>query len=810
MSVRRHVGLAVAVAGSAVGGIVLPTAAHAGSAVLYVDNDRSANCSDAGTGTKEQPYCTIQAAADVAEPGQTVQVASARTFTGQVTVKRSGLPGKPIVFKADFPYLIPTTSVGTRDASEGPNPAPHAFLLAGVHDVTVTGFNIGALQEGVLVQDSERIVLDHNDVQGGNPPASVSAFPGPVPSVRITGRSTGVTVSRNRITPAGTAGVSVEAGASGTVLTTNQITDGGGRGIVVTDAPGTVVVSNTFARNCLSDVELAGNSSGAVVENNLLAKRPTGWCGGAAVSAAPLSVSADSTQGTKADYNTVLPNAAAYSWGGASYRTPAEFRATGQGAHDNSADPQFSPFASSYTPVAVEGLTDAADATAPGVLDTDVYGKPRADHPRIANTGTGNGYHDRGAVELNDTMSVYLESLPYSTSGHPLNARINVHYQGGWAPAGATLDFGDGSAPVPVAAGFPSFDHDYPAGGTYRLTLTATSETGLVRTSTSTVTLAPLAELAARIGVGQGDRRLAQVTVSDRSSSPWPVARYSFDFGDGTPAVVSEGPTPPNGLTHEYGVTGTYTITETVVDDHGRTASTSVRQYVPGPQPGVPFAGYFGGPTSHAGLFDRGHWALSYQKSDSQAASTWAFGDPGDLPVVGAWDNTCQCQSGVYRPSTGTFALRHQDGSVSTVGFGDQGDLPAVGAWDRNGHDQLAIFRPSTGTLAVRHDDGSVTTMRFGDPGDLPVVGDWDGVHHAQFGLFRPGRNEGDPNLFVLRHDDGSVSTAAYGVKGDLPVVGDWLGRGRTTFGIFRPGGHVFALSNAYAGQADSVFTIYG
>ncbi|MFF1798536.1 PKD domain-containing protein, partial [Kitasatospora sp. NPDC058263] len=458
----------------------------------------------------------------------------------------------------------------------------------------------------------------------------------------------------------------------------------------------------------------------------------------------------------------------------------------------------------------VEGLTDAADASAPGTLDTDLYGDPRADHPKIANTGTGNGYQDRGAVELQDTMFVMVSALPYSSTGHPLNARATVWYTPGWAPVGATLDFGDGTAPVPVTSGNITIDHDYPAGGSYTLTLTATSETGLVRTSTGTVKLAPVGELRPSFGVYQPDRTVAQVTVTDRTVSPWPVARYVIDFGDGTAPAVSEGPTPPSGVTHDYGVAGTYTVTETVVDDHGRTASTGTQQNVAGPQAGVPFAGYFGGPTSHVGLFDKGRWALSYQKASGQANLVWSLGDPGDLPVVGAWDNACRCQSGIYRPSTGTFALQHSDKSVSTVQFGEPGDLPVVGAWDRDNHDQLAIFRPSTSTLAVRHDNGSVSTMGFGDQGDLPVVGDWDGVHHAQFGVFRPGRNEGDPNLFILRHDDGSVSTAAYGVKGDLPVVGDWLGRGRTTFGIFRPSSHVFALSNAYGGQGDSVFTIYG
>ncbi|MFJ5116711.1 PKD domain-containing protein [Kitasatospora sp. NPDC088548] len=811
MFIRRRVGLAVAVASSAIVGITLPPVAHAEVAVLFVDNASTANCSNAGTGTQAQPYCTIQAAADAAQPGQTVQIAN-HEYPEQVTVKRSGLPGKPITFKADIPYQVPATSVGTRSWNGNTPPAPHGFVLSGVHDITVTGLQIMAPQEGVLVQDAERIVLDRNIIAAGDPVFNgVSSYPQPTPNVRITGKTADTTVSRNSIYSPAMVGVAVEAGVTGTVVTTNQVTRSRAQGVVVTDAPGTVVASNTFADNCRSDIVLAGNSSGASVENNVLTKRRYVFCADPSPVTDLLSVSAGSTEGTKADYNVVAPGTGGvgYSWGGTSYRTPAEFRATGQGAHDTDVDPQIGGVAGDYVPTAAEGLTDAADASAPGMLATDFYGKPRADHPKIANTGTGVGYYDRGAVELQDTMGVTLSSMVFTRDNHPLNAQFQAWYNAGWAPAGAKLDFGDGSEPIWIEAGYRSYDHDYPAAGTYTATLTATSDTGLTRTATSTVTLAPVREIKPGFSVATPDRTVARVTVTDKTSSPWPVAAYVFDFGDGTPQVVSEGRAAPTDISHDYGVAGTYTITETVADDHGRLATTSVQTYVAGPLPGVPFAGNFAGPTTHVGVFDNGRWSASSQKVSSPAGMTWQFGDPGDIPVVGAWDNVCQCRLGIYRPSTGTFALQHADKSVSTVQFGEPGDLPAVGAWDHNGHDQLAIYRQSTGTLAVRHDNGTVTTLRFGEPGDLPVVGDWDGVRHAQLGLFRPGRNAGDPNQFILRHDDGSVSTAYYGAKGDVPVVGDWLGRGRTTFGVFRPSTHVFALSNAYGGQADSVFTIY-
>ncbi|MFJ9694556.1 PKD domain-containing protein [Kitasatospora sp. NPDC101183] len=812
MTIRHRIGLAAAVAGSAIAGTVLPSVAHAADqSVLYVDNTRPQNCSDAGSGAQDRPFCTVQAAVDVAQPGQTVQVRFGGEYAESVTVKHSGLPGKPITIKADIPYRTPTTTLGVAPGRTGVPAAAHALVFSGVHDITVSGFRLDASQESVLVQDSERIVLNRNTLLGGSPASGgTPSFPGPTPALRITGKSNATTVSRNTVGGIGTVGVAVEAGVTGTVVTTNAIVSNPAGGITVTDAPGTVVASNSFSENCGNDVLLTGNSSGAAVVNNIVTKVPAGHCSDPALkSATALSVSADSVTGTRVDYNSIVPAAnggLAYQWGATAYATPADFRATGQGAHDNAVDPKFDY---DVKPRAVEGITDAADATAPGMLDTDFYDNPRADDPQIANTGTGVGYYDRGAVELQDETAVSVKAWGTTPAGHPLGYRVQVQYTPGWAPDSATLDFGDGSDKVTLVQGSNLIDHDYPGPGTYTLTATATSKSGLVRTDVNTLTLAPVPAITVNPRASTDDVATARVSFQDNTVSPWPVTRYTVDFGDGSAPVVTDGPTAPNGLTHVYGVGGTYNITETVLDNHGRTTTATTSTWVNGPQRGVPFAGYLGGPTTQVGLFDNGHWHIDYAKTTGKPSGNASFGDAGDIPVVGAWENTCQCQLGIYRPGISTFALQLQNGSVIAVPFGEPGDIPVAGAWDHNGHDQLAIFRPSTRTLAVRHDNGGVTAMSFGNAGDIPIVGDWDGVHHAQFGLFRPGVNPGESNTFILRHDDGSVSTASFGATGDLPVVGDWQRTGRTTYGIFRPSSHVFALNNPNTGAADPIFTLY-
>ncbi|MFJ5118709.1 PKD domain-containing protein [Kitasatospora sp. NPDC088548] len=815
MSIRRSVGIAAAIVSSAVAGTALPSVAQAEASVLYVDNRTSANCSDAGTGTTAQPFCTIQAAADAARPGQTVQMAPGGVYSEQVTVKRSGTPGKPITFRGARPYSPqPDVLVGSRWKAGDVKKLPYAFVISGVHDIVVTDLYLSAQQEGVLIQDSERIVLDRNTVNRSGQPDSVDGtptFPDPAPGVRVTGKTANTTISRNRIDGNGTVAVAVDAGVTGTVVTTNQLANNQAGGVVVTDAPGTVVTGNTVVVCKGVGVALVGDSPRATVENNIvtgvnslldcLAKGPgTG-----------VAVAAGSTEGTVVDYNVVFPKAdfTGYSWGGTAYASATAFRATGQGTHDTSADPQLTEIAQFYVPAAAEGVTDAADANAPGQLDTDLYALPRVDHPGIANTGTGVGYHDRGAVDLHDPIWASLSATDSPSDGHPLKGTATGSVDPGWSLASATLDFGDGSAPLTsvTTKTFPA-EHDYPAAGTYTVTLTATSTAGVTRTATRTLTIRPVSDLYVNFRIYQEDRMNTRLSFEGTSYSPWPIARYVVDWGDGTPAAVSYGPKLPTGLTHDYPTSKVYTVTVTVTDDHGRTSSSTQSQYVAGPRAGLPFTGYTGGPTSQVGLFYNGEWAFAYGKSTAPAGTDSLFGDPGDLPVFGSWDGSGPSRPGIYRPSSSTFALRHADRSVTSVQFGDPGDLPVVGRWDGGWADGLAIYRPGAGLFAVLHANGSVTTLRFGDPGDIPVAGDWDGVRHAQFGLFRPGRNPGDPNLFILRHDDGSVSTAAYGVKGDLPVAGDWLARGRATFGIYRPSSRTFALSNAYAGQADSVFQL--
>src|SRR5439155_25377744 len=69
----------------------------AASGTLYVD-ENAVNCSNAGTGTTSQPYCSIGAAASAATAGMTVYV-NTGTYYETVNAAHSGVQDGPITFQ---------------------------------------------------------------------------------------------------------------------------------------------------------------------------------------------------------------------------------------------------------------------------------------------------------------------------------------------------------------------------------------------------------------------------------------------------------------------------------------------------------------------------------------------------------------------------------------------------------------------------------------------------------------------------------------------------------------------------------------
>jgi PKD domain len=184
------------------------TAAGPANRTLYV-SAASPRCSDAGTGSRTVPFCSIQAAANVATSGQTVDIEqSARRrlpFTQPVMFTRSGTPAEPIVFKG-----ISAGSAGLPDIKSKPGVTPVTFR--DVHDVTIEslGITYGGNADGVDVKGSSNITLTSVTLASSGPAAEKLAAEklaagklaagepaaGEPAPVRIDGQSSAVTLSR--------------------------------------------------------------------------------------------------------------------------------------------------------------------------------------------------------------------------------------------------------------------------------------------------------------------------------------------------------------------------------------------------------------------------------------------------------------------------------------------------------------------------------------------------------------------------------------------------------------------------------------
>ena len=580
---RVSVRLAWAAASFLVVGLgVVPAARAAGGgqpSTLYVDVTAvSGACSDSGSGAQALPFCTLQQAASVARPGDTILVSadSLAAVKQGVTFSQSGSPSQPIT--------VAWSGAGARPVFAGGGTGSAVFTFNDVHDITVSGLQIeyGGV-DGVDVAGSQDITLDGMRLQlGSTSPASVAA-------VSVNGSSSSVTVSRSLFWETGvngtTDGVRVLPGAAGVTITTDILNQpGGGTPVSVSGASGVNVTSSTVSGAC-GDVAITGTSS-AVLENNEF----EGNLSCTSANAAAVTVDDASASSVSSDYNlfTRLPAGSAYSWAGTSYSdVPSFSAAAGQGAHDTMET-------SAGIPAGESPGIDSADCTAPGELATDSSGKPHVDDPLVPDTGAGTCAADRGAVELQDTMPAITSTLSPVVSAVPAGitpatvtvtitspATSNFGY-----PVSYAVDFGDGSAPVPAGASATGLaaSHQYTAPGLYTVTITGTDANGATRQGGVGQFYALSAEpvrgslTATPRGLSTGSVLPDEASyTATYGSEAWQVASTMLSYGDGTPAASPTSYSSSGDLgwpAHVFAKPGTYTATLTVTDRAGRVTTT--------------------------------------------------------------------------------------------------------------------------------------------------------------------------------------------------------------------------------------------
>jgi hypothetical protein len=247
-SARRVVFLAAFLAAS---GLFAVPSASAAPTTIYVDTDYR-NCSDYGSGTAWEPFCMIQDALDIVEPGQTVALydTDGYPYYQNATLTRSGTEDAPITITSV------TGAVNVRGTT-GPG-----FTISGAHDIVVRGVEFGssgsASTEAIVLDNASRITLDQLYV---------------VPSVgqtalRITD-SSAVSVSRSTIASAvRSTGVHVTRTGELT-LARNTIS----YGVVVDGFTTLAIAGNRIYGRCASALTVAGPNDAASIQNNVFVRR---------------------------------------------------------------------------------------------------------------------------------------------------------------------------------------------------------------------------------------------------------------------------------------------------------------------------------------------------------------------------------------------------------------------------------------------------------------------------------------------------------------------------------------------------------
>lgn len=508
---RRAAAASISVA-VALGGAAAVAHAATGD-VLYVNNATTANCSDTatGAGSATSPFCTIQAAANAAVPGDMVQIASGGYF-GSVSVTTSGTVTAPIVYE---PAIGASVAIQPTRGSRGP-----ALTLSGASYVSFEGWTdpstAGTLSiDGTAVTGSSHVTFDHLD----------SGF-------HVLGNSNNVTISRDWIGSApGTslAGVTLAPGSSDVKITTNMLFNAAP--IIVSGASDVDITSNTtdgfFGGTAIS---VAESSTGVSIENNVVSSPYESNIN-------EVDVDSSSAPGTTLDYNVVSPindynmpvvGVRPYAWAGVAYASAAAlYQATGQAEHDSNDDALMD---GGEDRTAAGPEINSANGNAPGMMPTDVGSDTCSQDPTVAVTGVGSpDYCSRGAVQLTYTSaSVSAAAAPVGALSASLSSSMNQAFAGTNmltpepTPAVSyTIAWGDGQSQTvqgSSTAAATATMHTYPRAGTYKIIDTANLTNGTTTSTTTTfstagtdyVPMVPTRLLDTRSGTGGYMGRLSE------------------------------------------------------------------------------------------------------------------------------------------------------------------------------------------------------------------------------------------------------------------------------------------------------------